>query len=216
MKAVLYNDFKLVKNTALPLVIVIGAILALSFVVRGKFSEQFFLQWAFIMVFTLRSQIVFGDKFKDFQKFKTMPVSIRNYSLAKIIKNLIVFFITSLVFLIGMITSSDEDRLILNMYVDLLIALDFFALSLSHLIFTKYRKNLVSFLYGLLIVAFGIVFGMIYMANYETLINYRPLFIIGSIIICILSFNLDYKFSTKFLRESEIVWKQFYITTSNL
>ncbi|OFO62716.1 hypothetical protein HMPREF3023_07440 [Peptoniphilus sp. HMSC075B08] len=205
MKAVLYNDFKLVKNTALPLVIVIGAILALSFVVRGKFSEQFFLQWAFIMVFTLRSQIVFGDKFKDFQKFKTMPVSIRNYSLAKIIKNLIVFFITSLVFLIGMITSSDEDRLILNMYVDLLIALDFFALSLSHLIFTKYRKNLVSFLYGLLIVAFGIVFGMIYMANYETLINYRPLFIIGSIIICILSFNLDYKFSTKFLRESEIV-----------
>ena len=205
MKAVLYNDFKLVKKLALPLVIVIGAILALSVVITGEKSEQFFLQWAFIMVFTLRSQIVFGDKFKDFQKFKTMPVSIRNYSLAKIIKNLIVFFITSLVFLIGMITSSDEDRLILNMYVDLLIALDFFALSLSHLIFTKYRKNLVSFLYGLLIVAFGIVFGMIYMANYETLINYRPLFIIGSIIICILSFNLDYKFSTKFLRESEIV-----------
>ncbi len=52
MKAVLYNDFKLVRNTALPLVIVIGAILALSFVVRGKFSEQFFcngpLSWSLV------------------------------------------------------------------------------------------------------------------------------------------------------------------------
>ena len=55
MKAVLYNDIKLAKDTAFPLVIVIGAILALSFVVRGKFSEQFFMQWAFIMVFSLRS-----------------------------------------------------------------------------------------------------------------------------------------------------------------
>ena len=216
MKAVLYNDIKLAKDTAFPLVIVIGAILALSFVVRGKFSEQFFMQWAFIMVFSLRSQVVFGDNFKDFQKFMTMPASIKDYSLAKIIKNLIVFIITSLVFLIGMITSSDEDRLILNMYVNILIALDFFALSLSHLIFTKYKKGLVSLLYGLLIVGFGIIFGLIYMTNYDILINYRPLFIIGSIIICILSFGLDYKYSTKFLRESEIVWKQFYIMILNL
>lgn len=205
MKAVLYNDFKLVRNTALPLVIVIGAILALSFVVRGKFSEQFFMQWAFIMVFSLRSQVVFSDNFKDFQKFMTMPVSIKDYSLAKIIKNLIVFIITSLVFLIGMITSSDGDRLILNMYVNILIALDFFVLSFSHLIFTKYKKGLVSLLYGLLIVGFGLIFGLIYMTKYDILINYRPLFIIGSIIICILSFGLDYKYSTKFLKENEMV-----------
>lgn len=204
MRAVLLNDFKLVRNTALPLVIVIGTILALSFVVRGKFSEQFFMQWAFIMVFSLRSQVVFGDNFKDFQKFMTMPVCIKDYSLAKIIKNLIVFIITSLVFLIGLITSADEDKLILNMYVNILIALDFLALSFSHVIFTKYKKGLVSLLYGLLIVGFGFIFGMIYMTNYETLISYRPLFIIGSIIICILSFSLDYKLSTKFLREGEI------------
>ena len=199
MKAVLYNDFKLVKKLAL--VIVIGAILALSVVITGEKSEQFFLQWAFIMVFSLRSQVVFGDNFKDFQKFMTMPASIKDYSLAKIIKNLIVFIITSLVFLIGMITSSDGDRLILNMYVNILIALDFFALSLSHLIFTKYKKGLVSLLYGLLIVGFGIIFGLIYMTNYDILINYRPIFIVGSIIICIFSFNLDYKYSTKYLRE---------------
>lgn len=205
MKAVLYNDFKLVKKLALPLVIVIGAILALSVVITGEKSEQFFLQWAFIMVFSLRSQVVFGDKFKDFQKFMTIPASIKDYSLAKIIKNLIVFIITSLVFLIGMITSSDGDRLILNMYVNILIALDFFALSLSHLIFTKYKKGLVSLLYGLLIVGFGIIFGLLYMSNYEILINYRPIFIVGSIIICILSLILDYKYSTKFLKEREIV-----------
>lgn len=205
MKAVLYNDIKLVRNIALPFVFFIGAITALSFVVSGKFSEQLFMQWAFIMVFTLRSQVVFGDNFKDFQKFKTMPVSIEDYSLAKIIKNFIVFFLTCLVFLIGMITSADEDRLILNMYINILIALDFLAISLSHIIFTKYKKGLVSLLYGLLIVGFGFVFGLIYMTNYETLINYRPAFIVGSIIICILSFKLDYKFSTKYLRERGIV-----------
>ena len=216
MKAVLYNDIKLAKDTAFPLVIVIGAILALSFVVRGKFSEQFFMQWAFIMVFSLRSQVVFSDNFKDFQKFMTMPVSIRDYSLAKIIKNLIVFILTSLVFLVGLITNGDEDGLILNMYVNILIALDFLALSFSHLIFTKYKKGLVSLLYGLLIVGLGFIFGLLYMTNYEILINYRPIFIGVSIIICILSFSLDYKYSLKFLKEKEIVWKQFYIMTLKL
>ena len=201
MKAVLYNDFKLVRNTALPLVIVIGAILALSVVITGEKSEQFFIQWAFIMIFTLRAQVAFGDNFKDFQKFMTMPVSLKDYSLAKIIKNLIVFILTSIVFLIGLIASADEDRLILNMYINLIIALDFFAFSLSHLIFTKYKKGFVAFLYGLLIVAFALIFGLIYMTNYDILINYRPIFIVGSIIICILSFGLDYKYSTKYLRE---------------
>lgn len=200
MKAVLYNDFKLVRNIALPMVIVIGAILALSVVITGEKSEQFFIQWAFIMIFTLRAQVAFGDNFKDFQKFMTMPVFLKDYSLAKIIKNLIVFILTSIVFLIGLIASADEDKLILNMYVNILIGLDFFAFSLSHLIFTKYKKGLVSLLYGLLIVGFGIVFGMIYMTNYDILINYRPRFIVGSIIICILSFSLDYKYSTKYLR----------------
>lgn len=201
MKAVLYNDFKFIKKLALPFVFFIGVILLLSFVITGKNSEQFFMQWIFIMIFTLRTQVVFGDNFKDFQKFMTMPSSVEDYSLAKIIKNLIVFILTTIIFLIGLITSGDEDRLMLNMYVNLLIALDFFAFSLSHLIFTKYKKGLVTLLYGLLIVGFGFIFGMIYMTNYEILINYRPIFIIGSIIICILSFSLDYKLSTKYLKK---------------
>ncbi|WP_074017844.1 ABC-2 transporter permease [Peptoniphilus phoceensis] len=201
MKAVLYNDFKVVKKLALPFVFFIGAILLLSFVITGKNSEQFFMQWAFIMIFTLRTQVLFGDNFKDFQKFMTMPSSLEDYSLAKIIKNLIIFILTTIVFLIGLITSGDEDRLMLNMYVNLLIALDFFAFSLSHLIFTKYKKGLVALLYGLMIVGLGLIFGLTYMTNYDVLINYRPAFIIGSLIICILSFKLDYKLSTKYLNK---------------
>ena len=202
MKAVLYNDFKQAKKLALPILIFIGSILALNFVITGKNSHQFFIQWAFIMVFALRAQIAFGDSFNDFEKFMTMPVSIEDYSLAKIIKNLIVFILTSLVFLMGIILSGDEDKVILvDLYTNLLIALDFIAFSFSHLIFTKYKKGLVSLLYGLLIVVFGFIFGAIYMTNYERLINYKVFLIIGSIIICILSFKLDYKYSTKYLRK---------------
>lgn len=76
MKAVLYNDFKFIKKLALPFVFFIGAILLLSFVITGKNSEQFFMQWTFIMIFTLRTQVLFGDNFKDFQKFMTMPSSL--------------------------------------------------------------------------------------------------------------------------------------------
>lgn len=202
MKAVLYNDFKQAKKLALPILIFIVSILALNFVITGKNSHQFFIQWAFIMVFALRAQIAFGDNFNDFEKFMTMPVSIKDYSLAKIIKNLIVFILTSLVFLMGIILSGDEDKVILvDLYTNLLIALDFLAFSFSHLIFTKYKKSLVSLLYGLLIVVFGFIFGAIYMTNYERLINYKVFLIIGSIIICILSFKLDYKYSTKYLRK---------------
>lgn len=201
MKAVLYNDFKFIKKLALPFVFFIGAILLLSFVITGKNSEQFFMQWIFIMIFTLRTQVVFGDNFKDFQKFMTMPSSLEDYALAKIIKNLIVFILTTIIFLIGLITSGDEDRLMLNMYVNLLIALDFFAFSLSHIVFTKYKKGRVVFLYTILIVGLGIFFAMTYAAYYENLLNYRPAFIIGSIIICILSFKLDYKLSTKYLKK---------------
>ena len=201
MKAVLINDFKLVKNIALPIVIFITSILFIGFLITGQVFSRFFSQWTLTMIFIIRAQGVFGDNFKDFQKFMTMPVSLKDYSLAKIIKNLIVFILTSIVFLIGLIASADEDRLILNMYINLIIALDFFAFSLSHLIFTKYKKGFVAFLYGLLIVAFALIFGLIYMTNYDILINYRPIFIVGSIIICILSFSLDYKYSTKYLRE---------------
>lgn len=206
MKAVLYNDFKLVRNTALPLVIVIGAILALSVVITGEKSEQFFIQWAFIMIFTLRAQVAFGDNFKDFQKFMTMPISIEDYSLAKIIKNLIIFVITSLVLLMGLILSNEEDKnIIIDIYTSLFIGLDFMALSLSHIVFTRYQRGSIVFLWALFWIIFGAGLAFIYSSFYESFTIYRPIFIGVSIIICILSFKLDYKYSTKYLRERGIL-----------
>lgn len=210
MKAVLYNDFKIVKKLVLPIVIFITAILFIGFLITGQAFSKFFSQWTLTMIFIIRAQSVFGDNFKDFQKFMTMPVSIEDYSLAKIIKNLIIFAITSLVLLMGLILSNEEDKnFMINLYLSIFIALDFMALSLSHIVFTKYKKGIVVFLYSILIVGLGIFFAMTYAAYYENLLNYRPAFIIGSIIICILSFKLDYKYSTKYLRERGILWKFF-------
>ncbi len=211
MKAVLYNDFKLVKKLALPIVIFITSILFIGFLITGQAFNRFFSQWTLTMIFIIRAQGVFGDNFKDFQKFMTMPVSIEDYSLAKIIKNLIIFVITSLVLLIGLIISNEEDKsTIIDIYMSLFIGLDFMALSLSHIVFARYRKGLVVFLYTLMGIIFGAGLAFIYSSFYESFMIYRPIFIVGSIIICLLSFKLDYKYSTKYLRERGIVWKYFY------
>ena len=202
MKAVLYNDFKLVRNIILPLMVFITAILFVGFLVTGQAFNRFFSQWTLTIIFIIRAQSVFGDNFKDFQKFMTMPISIEDYSLAKIVKNLIIFVITSLVLLMGLLLSSEEDKnTIINIYVNLFIALDFMALSLSHIVFTRYQRGTVVFLYTLIGIIFGAGLAFIYSSFYESFINYRPIFIVGSIIICILSFSLDYKYSTKYLRK---------------
>lgn len=202
MKAVLYNDFKLVRNIILPLMVFITAILFVGFLVTGQAFNRFFSQWTLTIIFIIRAQSVFGDNFKDFQKFMTMPISIEDYSLAKIIKNLIIFVITSLVLLMGLIISNEGDKnIIIDIYMSLFIALDFMALSLSHIVFTRYRRGSIVFLCALFWIIFGAGLSFIYSSFYESFIIYRPRFIVGSIIICILSFSLDYKYSTKYLRE---------------
>lgn len=202
MKAVLYNDFKVVKNIALPIVIFITSILFIGFLITGQVFSRFFSQWTLTMIFIIRTQSVFGDNFKDFQKFMTMPVSIEDYSLAKIIKNLIIFVITSLVLLMGLFLSGEEDKnTIIDIYMSLFIALDYMALSLSHIVFTRYRRGSIVFLYALFWIIFGAGLSFIYSSFYESFIIYRPIFIVASIIICILSFKLDYKLSTKYLKK---------------
>lgn len=210
MKAVLYNDFKLVKNIVLPIVIFITAILFIGFLITGQVFSKFFSQWTLTMIFIIRAQSVFGDNFKDFQKFMTMPISIEDYSLAKIIKNLIIFVITSLVLLMGLILSNEEDKnIIIDIYMSLFIALDFMALSLTHIVFTRYQRGSVVFLCALFWIIFGAGLSFIYLGFYEIFTIYRPICIGVSIIICILSFNLDYKYSTKYLRKRGILWKFF-------
>ena len=206
MKAVLYNDFKLVRNIILPLMVFITGILFVGFLVTGQAFNRFFSQWTLTIIFIIRAQSVFGDNFKDFQKFMTMPISIEDYSLAKIVKNLIIFVITSLVLLMGLLLSSEEDKnTIINIYVSLFIALDFMALSLSHIVFTRYQRGSIVFLWALFWIIFGAGLAFIYSSFYESFTIYRPIFIGVSIIICILSFKLDYKYSTKYLRERGIL-----------
>ena len=206
MKAVLYNDFKLVKNISLPIIIFCTSILFIGFLITGEVFSRFFSQWTLTMIFILRAQSVFGDNFKDFQKFITMPISIEDYSLAKIIKNLIIFVITSLVLLMGLILSNEEDKnIIIDIYISLFIALDFMALSLSHIVFTRYQRGIVVFLYTLMGIIFGTGLAFIYSSFYENFTIYRPIFIGVSIIICILAFRLDHKYSKKCLKEMGIV-----------
>lgn len=206
MKAVLCNDFKLLKNIALPIVIFITSILFIGFMITGEVFSRFFSQWILTMIFIMRAQSVFGDNFKDFQKFMTMPVSIEDYSLAKIIKNFIIFFITSIIFWIGLIISNQEVKAsILNIYLNIFIALDFLSLSLSHILYTKLQKGIVVLFYALLVIGFGIATAMGYGAYYDYLIDYKSIFIIASIIVFALSLWSDYKYSTKYIREGQII-----------
>lgn len=206
MKAVLYNDFKLVKKLALPIVIFITSILFIGFLITGQAFNRFFSQWTLTMIFIIRAQSVFGDNFKDFQKFMTMPISIEDYSLAKIIKNFIIFFITSIIFWIGLIISKQEVKVsILNIYLNIFIALDFLSLSLSHILYTKLQKGIVVLFYALLVIGFGIATAMGYGAYYDYLIDYKSIFIIASIIVFALSLWSDYKYSTKYIREGQII-----------
>lgn len=211
MKAVLYNDFKLVKKIVIPFTIFIGVILAISLFTTGEISNRIFVQWAFTMIFIMRTQIIFGDKFNDFEKFITMPVSIEDYSIAKIIKNFIIFFITSIIFWVGLIISNQEVKAsILNIYLNIFIALDFLSLSLSHILYAKLQKGIVILFYAILVIGFGIATAMGYGAYYDYLIDYKAIFIIASAIVFALSLWADYKYSTKYLRERGIVWKYFY------
>lgn len=211
MKAVLYNDFKVIKEIALPMTIFVGAILAIGFFFTGEVFNRFFIQWAFTMIFIMRGQAFFGDNFKDFQRFMTMPVSIEDYSIAKIIKNFIIFFITSIIFWVGLIISNQEVKAsILNIYLNIFIALDFLSLSLSHILYAKVQKGIVILFYALLVIGFGIATAMGYGVYYDYLIDYKAIFIIASAIVFALSLWADYKYSTKYIREGQIIWKYFY------
>ena len=206
MKAVLLNDFKFFKKTGLPTTMVIGILLILSCVITRKIPNRVFIQWALIMVFILREQIVFAGEFNDFEKFITMPISTKDYSLAKIIKNFIVFLFTTILFLIVLIISSKESKgFVLDTYLSIFLALDFLALSLSHIVYSKRTSGLVLILYFLLVIIFGLGTITFVSTRYELLVNYRPIFILGSFIIFVLSFYLDYKFSTKNIREAHII-----------
>lgn len=146
-------------------------------------------------------------------KFLTMPVSINDYSLGKILRNIIVYVITSTAFLISVVIFKEKITMeIIKRYIFYFLAIDSSLMSIFHIFFSKYKKSYISIIYTLSV----LLVGMPLLKYTKYLLNYKIIFIILSIALPVISVFVDYKFSSKLLKEDEIVWKQFYIMTLNL
>lgn len=212
MKAVLLNEWKIFKYYFLASIL--GLVLIfLIFISNMESDNRFFIYCIAIVTYILKGQIIFGDKYSDMDKFLTMPVSINDYALGKIIRNIIVYIITSMALIISLaILRNNITVEIIIRYIFYLLAIDFSLMSIFHVIFSRYQKQFIFIIYMISVLIVGLP-----MLKYtEYLLNYKIIFIILSIALPIISVFMDYKFSSKLLKEDEIVWKQFYIMTLNL
>lgn len=212
MKAVLINEWKIFKYYFLTSIV--GLALILLIFINNRGGDNRLLDYCIAIVsYTLRGQIVFGDKYNDMGNFLTMPVSINDYALGKIIRNIIVYLITSMALLISLAIFRNNITVeILIRYIFYLLAIDFSLMGIFHVIFSRYQKPFIFMIYMISVLIVGLP--MLKYTKY--LLNYKIIFIILSIALPIISVFVDYKFSSKLLKENEIIWKQFYIMTLNL
>lgn len=192
MKAVLLNDFKILKKSIAGYLIIIFLIFTISFFVIGDLTSKFFINWISIMILTMRNQVIFNEKFEDLEKFMTMPVSIEEYSLAKILKNSMVLFI-SYIFLVAYVFITNKNYFPASMTF---IALDIMLMSLFHILYADKIKIILIIIYTVLLV----LIGSILVFNWKNFLEYKYMTIIISIIFGIFSIYLDYKFSTNLLK----------------
>ena len=205
MKAVLLNEWKIFKYYFLASIL--GLVLIfLIFISNMESDNRFFIYCIAIVTYTLRGQIIFGDKYSDMCKFLTMPVSINDYALGKIIRNIIVYIITSMALIISLaILRNNITVEIIIRYIFYLLAIDFSLMSIFHVIFSRYQKQFIFIIYMISVLIVGLP-----MLKYtEYLLNYKIIFIILSIVLPLISVFMDYKFSSKLLKENEIAWKQY-------
>ncbi|MBU5669696.1 hypothetical protein KQI68_07600 [Peptoniphilus sp. MSJ-1] len=192
MKAVLLNDFKILKKSIAGYLFVIFLIFILSFFIIGTSDSVFFINWIAIMILSMRNSVIFDEKFEDFEKFMTMPVSIEEYSLAKILKNSKVLFI-SYIFLIAYVFITNKNYFPAAMAF---MALDIMLISFFHILYTDNIKLILVIIYTVLLV----LVGSILVFNWQNFLEYKYMTIIISIIFGIFSIYLDYKFSTNLLK----------------
>lgn len=212
MKAVVLNEWKIFKYYFLASIVGLALIL-LIFINNMESDNRFFIYCIAIVTYTLRGQIIFGDKYNDMGNFLTMPVSINDYSLGKILRNIMVHIITSTAFLISAVIFKEKITMeIIKRFIFYFLAIDFSLMSIFHIFFSKYKKSYIFIIYTLSV----LLVGMPLLRYTKYLLNYKIIFIILSIILPVISVFMDYKFSSKLLKEDEIVWKQFYIMTLNL
>lgn len=201
MKAVLLNEWKIFKYYFLASIL--GLVLIfLIFISNMESDNRFFIYCIAIVTYILKGQIIFGDKYSDMDKFLTMPVSINDYALGKIIRNIIVYIITSMALIISLaILRNNITVEIIIRYIFYLLAIDFSLMSIFHVIFSRYQKQFIFIIYMISVLIVGLP-----MLKYtEYLLNYKIIFIILSIALPIISVFMDYKFSSKLLKEDEIV-----------
>ena len=212
MKAVLINEWKIFKYYFLASIV--GLALILLIFINNRGGDNRLLNYCIAIVsYTLRGQIVFGDKYNDMGNFLTMPVSINDYSLGKILRNIIVYIITSIAFFISLVIFKENITMeIIKRYIFYFLAIDFSLMSIFHIFFSKYKKSYIFIIYTLSV----LLVGMPLLRYTKYLLNYKIIFIILSIVLPVISVFMDYKFSSKLLKEDEIVWKQFYIMILNL
>lgn len=201
MKAVLINEWKIFKYYFLASIL--GLVLIfLIFINNMESDNRFFIYCIAIVTYTLRGQIIFGDKYSDMGKFLTMPVSINDYTLGKIIRNIMVYIITSMALLISLAIYRNNITVeIIIRYIFYFIAIDFSLMSIFHVIFSRYQKPFIFIIYMISVLIVGLP--MLKYTKY--LLNYKIIFIILSIALPIISVFVDYKFSSKLLKENEIV-----------
>ena len=201
MKAVLINEWKIFKYDFLASIL--GLVLIfLIFINNMESDNRFFIYCIAIVTYTLRGQIIFGDKYSDMGKFLTMPVSINDYTLGKIIRNIMVYIITSMALLISLAIYRNNITVeIIIRYIFYFIAIDFSLMSIFHVIFSRYQKPFIFIIYMISVLIVGLP--MLKYTKY--LLNYKIIFIILSIALPIISVFVDYKFSSKLLKENEIV-----------
>lgn len=211
MKAVLINEWKIFKYYFLASIV--GLALILLIFINNRGGDNRLLDYCIAIVsYTLRGQIVFGDKYNDIGNFLTMPVSINDYALGKIMRNIIVYVITSTAFFSLVIFKENITMEIIKRFIFYFLAIDFSLMSVFHIFFSKYKKSYIFIIYTLSVLLVGLPL----LRYTKYLLNYKIIFIILSIVLPLISVFMDYKFSSKLLKEDEIVWKQFYIMTLNL
>ena len=200
MKAVLLNEWKIFKYYFLASIL--GLVLIfLIFINNMESDNRFFIYCIGIFTYTLRGQIIFSDKYSDMGKFLTMPVSINDYALGKIIRNIIVHIITAMALLISLAIFRNNITVeILIRYIFYFLAIDFSLMSIFHVIFSRYQKQFIFIIYMISVLIVGLP-----ILNYtKYLLNYKIIFIILSIALPVISVFMDYKFSSNLLKENEI------------
>ena len=204
MKAVLINEWKIFKYYFLASIV--GLALILLIFINNRGGDNRLLNYCIAIVsYTLRGQIVFGDKYNDMGNFLTMPVYINYYALVKIMRNIFVYVITSTAFFSLVIFKENITMEIIKRFIFYFLAIDFSLMSIFHVIFSRYQKPFIFIIYMISVLIVGLP--MLKYTKY--LLNYKIIFIILSIALPIISVFVDYKFSSKLLKENEIVWKQY-------